>query len=75
MQLDLITTFTNDIGMPLGSDRCAYCNIERGTQKSLGSKFEINGLELNELQHGEFCKYLGQDEAVSINGELSTIKG
>ena len=74
LQLDLITTFTNDIGMQFGSDKCAYCNIERGTQKSLGSKFEINGLELNELQHGEFYKYLGQDEAVSINGELNKEK-
>ena len=74
LQLDLITTVTNDIGMQSGSDKCAYCNIERGTQKSLGSKFEINGLELNELQHGEFYKYLGQDEAVSINGELNKEK-
>ena len=29
-QLDLITTFTDDIGMELGNDRCAYIYIERG---------------------------------------------
>ena len=74
LQLDLITTFTDDIGMQFGSDKCAYCYIEKGTQKSLGTKFEINGLELTELKHGEFYKYLGQDESVSINGPLNKEK-
>ena len=28
-QLEIITTFTNDIGMKFGSDKCAYMNVER----------------------------------------------
>ena len=30
LQLDLISQFTRDISMQLGSDKCAYLNIERG---------------------------------------------
>ena len=60
LQLDLITTFTNDIGMQFGSDKCAYCNIERGTQKSLGSKFEINVLELMNYNMENFISILGK---------------
>ena len=71
LQLDLITTFTNDIGMQFGSDKCAYCNIERGTKKSLGEVIRLNELDLNELEIGEYYKYLGQDEAVSINSIIN----
>ena len=34
-QLDLITTFTEDIGMELGNDKCAYIYIERGKRNTL----------------------------------------
>ena len=30
LQLDLVTSFTKDIGMEFGSDKCAYIYIERG---------------------------------------------
>ena len=36
LQLDLITTFTKDINMQFGSDKCAYIYIERGKQVLLG---------------------------------------
>ena len=70
-QLDIITKFTNDIGMTFGADKCAYVYVDRGQQKSLGEKITINGLELNELKYGEAYKYLGQDEDVSYKGELN----
>ena len=35
LQLDLISQFTRDISMQLGSDKCAYLNIERANQKPL----------------------------------------
>ena len=41
-QLDLIITFTEDIGMELGNDKCAY--IIALDQKSLKSKFLKNEL-------------------------------
>ena len=53
--------------MQFGADKCAFCNIERGEKTSLSTKFELNGLELNELESGETYKYLGQDEDVSMN--------
>ena len=70
-QLEIITEFTNDIGMTFGADKCAYINIDRGNQKSLGEQITINGLELNELKYGESYKYLGQDEDTSYKGELN----
>ena len=70
-QLDLVTTFTNDINMELGSDKCAYINIERGKKVTLGEKFGINGIELKELESGEKYKYLGQDEDVGYDNVLN----
>ena len=52
-QLDIITTFTNDIGMQFGADKCAYLNIERGQRVQLNRKIEMNGLELTELEDGD----------------------
>ena len=37
-QLQIITQFTNDVGMQFGADKCAYLNIERGKRKSLGEE-------------------------------------
>jgi len=71
MQLDLITTFTDDIGMSFGSDKCAYINIERGHKVSLGKEFTINNIQLSELKNGESYKYLGQDEDIEIISELN----
>ena len=74
MQLDLITIFTNDIGMEFGADKCAYLRIQKGERKSLGSTFKINGLELTELKEGESYKYLGMDEDIAIKGEINKEK-
>ena len=74
MQLDLITIFTNDIGMEFGADKCAYLRIQKGERKSLGSTIEINGLQLSELKEGESYKYLGMDEDIAIKGEINKEK-
>ena len=73
-QLDLITVFTADIGMEFGRDKCAYVFIDKGKQKSLGEKFSVEELELNELEDGEQYKYLGQDESVGYNNTLNKEK-
>ena len=70
-QLDLITTYSLDIGMSLGSDKCAYLYIERGKQKSLDKNLSINGITIKELKENEKCKYLGQDESVEYDGPLN----
>ena len=71
LEVDLITTFTKDINMQFGSDKCAYIYIERGKQVSLGRKFNINNIELNQLENGDCYKYLGQDEDIGFNDNLN----
>ena len=71
LQLDLISQFTRDISMQLGSDKCAYLNIERGNQKSLGKFLTLDETKLAELTEGECYKYLGQDENVGYNNVLN----
>ena len=70
-QLDIITTFTNDIGMRFGADKCAFLNIERGQRTLLNKKIVMNGLELSELEDGDSYKYLGMDEDVQYQGRLN----
>ena len=69
-QLDLITEFTNDIGMGFGGEKCAYLNIERGQRKPLKRDLIMNGLVLKELAEDDSYKYLGRDEDVSYVGKL-----
>ena len=69
--LDIITTFSNDVGMTFGKSKCAHIYIEHGKRKSLGKSIKINGLTVRELEHGEMYTYLGQDESISYNGPLN----
>ena len=64
LQLDLIITFTKDINMQFGSDKCAYIYIE-------SRKFSIKNIELNQLENSDCYKYLGQDEDIRFNGTLN----
>ena len=70
-QLEIITQFTNDIGMTFGADKCAYMYIERGQKKSLGDNITLNGLEISELKDNDSYKYLGCDEDVGYRGNLN----
>ena len=63
-QLQVVTKFTNEIGMTFGTDKCAYLYIERGQRKTLGDTINVNGLELTELIENDSYKYLGCDEDV-----------
>ena len=71
LQLDLIATFTKDINMQFGSDKCAYIYIETDKQVSLGRKFSIKNIELNQLENSDCYKYLGQDEDIGFNDTLN----
>ena len=73
-QLDIITTFTNDIGMQFGADKCAYLNVERGQRIQLNKKIVMNGLELSELEDGDSYKYLGMDEDIQYQAKLNKEK-
>ena len=70
-QLQVISKFTNDIGMTFGADKCAYLYIERGQRKTLGDTIHVNGLELTEVVENDSYKYLGCDEDFSYKGDLN----
>ena len=70
-QLEVITKFSQDIGMTFGADKCAYICIERGKRKSMGESIEINGLKLDELKEEDSYKYLGVDEDIAYRGDLN----
>ena len=70
-QLDLITQFTNDTGMCFGVDKCAYLYMEKGKKKTIGPEFEMNGLQITELDDDKTYKYLGMDENTAYQGSLN----
>ena len=51
--LDVISQFTRDTSMQLGSDKCTCLNIEKGNQKSLGNFLTLEETKLAELTEGE----------------------
>ena len=69
--LDLVTTFSQDIGMKFGESKCAYLMIERGKQKCTTEKLEMNGTKIQSIKKDVTYKYLGVDENVSYNGSLN----
>ena len=52
--------------MQLGSNKCAYLNIERGNQKSLGRFLTLDETMLAEQTEGECYKYFGQERTLAI---------
>ena len=48
-QLDIIT-FSKDINMNFGLDRCDYMYVEEGKRKYFNEEIEVNGLRIKELK-------------------------
>ena len=67
----LFTTFTKHTDKELGSVKCTQIYIERGTQVSQVRTFSINNTKLNQLEKGDCCKYLEQDEYIGFNDTLN----
>ena len=67
--LKQLETFTNDIGMKFGSDKCAYMDVERGQAVRMNETITMDGL--NELEDGDSYKYLGTDENIRYQGKLN----
>ena len=63
-QLDLVTTFSNDIGMKFGQDKWAYIKIDKG-KNTTTAPIEINGLTNKPIREGESYGYLRQDENIA----------
>ena len=69
-QVDLVTTFSNDIGMKFGQDKWAYIKIDKG-KSTTATPIEINGLTIKPNQEGESYRYLGQDEYIAYEGTIN----
>ena len=70
-QLDLVTSFSRDIGMKFGEDKCAFIKIEKGNINSDETNIKMNNLTIKQIQEGESYKYLGQDENISYVGKVN----
>ena len=71
--LDLVTHFTNDVGMKFGESKCAY-QIERGVKIGKGEPIRIGGLTIKEIENGDSYRYLGIDEPVGAPVPLNKEK-
>ena len=72
-QLEILTTFLEDIGMKFGKDKCAFLHIEKGIIKKI-LPLNINHLTIQPVADGDSYKYLGRDENITHNGPLSKEK-
>ena len=73
-QLDIITTFSKDIGMTFGEDKCAFMEIHKGNMVNNLEPLVINNLTIKPIQHGDSYRYLGIDENISYSGPLNKEK-
>ena len=69
--LDIVTTFSRDIGMAFGEDKCGYIYIEKGKRKAVGKSMVSNDVTIKELKEGELYKYLGLDENIQYDGSIN----
>ena len=72
--LDIVTQFTEDVGMTSGESKCAFQMIERGVREQKGEPVEINGLTIKEIENEDSYRYLGIDETVGALGPLNKDK-
>ena len=59
---DVIDSFSRDIGMSLGLNKCKIVNLKRGKIASLGGVELESGGVIEELGEGDVYKYLGIEE-------------
>ena len=69
-KLEILTTFSKDICMKFGEDKCAFIHIEKGITKK-SSPLNINHLTIQSVADGDSYKYLGTDESITYNSPLN----
>ena len=73
-QLDIVTTFSEDVGMKFGKDKCAYLQIERGKiVQNEGPKF-TNQVTIKPVKEGDCYRYLGVHENIEFVGPINKDK-
>ena len=68
--LDIAATFSNEIDVKFGVDKCAYIKINAGKQTNSKVHLEMNNLIIQPAANGDTYKYLGQDENKAYVREL-----
>ena len=69
--LDLVTTFSRDICMDFGIDKCTYMKVVKGKQVSNLQPLEMNDIVIQPIEEGDTYKYLGQDENINFDGPIN----
>ncbi|XP_044755067.1 uncharacterized protein LOC123314020 [Coccinella septempunctata] len=64
--LRIVISYTKDIRMEMGLDKCAIIHVKRGKLAQGGEIFVENDLAIQELSQGETYKYLGIQQALEI---------
>ena len=72
-QLEIVATFSKDIGMKFGEEKCAFLQIEKRVIKK-SAPLNINHLTIQPVADGDSYKYLGIDENITYNGPLNKEK-
>ena len=72
-KLEILTTFSKDICMKFGEDKCAFIHIGQGITKK-SSPLNINHLTIQSVADGDSYKYLGTDENITYNSPLNKEK-
>ena len=70
-QLDIVTTFSEDIGMKFGEDKCAYLQIERGKIVQNEGPIFSNQLTIKPVKEGDSYRYLGFDDNIEFVGPIN----
>ena len=70
-QLDIVTTFSEDIGMKFGEDKCAYLQIKRGKIVQNEEQIFSNQLTIKPVKVGDCYRYLGVDENIEFVGPIN----
>ena len=66
--LDIVTQFTEDVGMTFGESKCRFQMIERGVREEKKEPVEVNGLTIKEIENGDSYRYSGIEEAFGASG-------
>ena len=69
-QFDIVTTFSEDIGMTFGEDKCACPQIERGKIVQNEEPIFSNQLTIIPVK-GDCCRYLVVDENIEFAGLIN----
>ena len=68
--LDLVTTFSRDICMDFGIDKCTYMKVVKGKQVSNLQPLEMNDIVIQPIEEGDTYKSLGQEENINFDGPI-----